>query len=185
MAYHPRERSMRRIATAMFAAAIAVSAPGARAQAVPEGFASELLRQFDGSMQKFIALAEAMPASAYGWSPGPGVMTVARVYGHVVRYNYLYPATSLGVPAPSNRDAAATEDITDKAQLVALLRESREHVQRAIRGLPADLAQPTRLYGREVTQAAVLLQLVAHMNEHLGQSIAYARSNNVVPPWSR
>jgi hypothetical protein len=31
----------------------------------------------------------------------------------------------------------------------------------------------------------VLLQLVAHMNEHLGQSIAYARMNGIVPPWSR
>jgi hypothetical protein len=36
-----------------------------------------------------------------------------------------------------------------------------------------------------VPRWAVMLQLVAHMNEHLGQSIAYARANDVVPPWSR
>ena len=41
------------------------------------------------------------------------------------------------------------------------------------------------LYGRQVGEWAVLLQLVTHMNEHLGQSIAYARMNGVVPPWSR
>jgi hypothetical protein len=26
---------------------------------------------------------------------------------------------------------------------------------------------------------------VGHLHEHLGQLIAYARSNNVVPPWSK
>ena len=48
----------------------------------------------------------------------------------------------------------------------------------------ADLDARTSLYGRSVPQWAVLVQLVAHMNEHLGQSIAYARSNGVTPPWS-
>ena len=49
----------------------------------------------------------------------------------------------------------------------------------------ADLAAPTRLYGRDVASWSVLLQLVTHMNQHLGQEIAYARMNGVVPPWSR
>jgi len=48
----------------------------------------------------------------------------------------------------------------------------------------SQLASQTQLYGRNVQQWAVLLQLLAHMNEHLGQSIAYARMNGVVPPWS-
>jgi hypothetical protein len=26
---------------------------------------------------------------------------------------------------------------------------------------------------------------VAHLHEHLGQSIAYARTNGVTPPWSQ
>ena len=49
----------------------------------------------------------------------------------------------------------------------------------------ADLNRSTTLYGRQVGQWAVLFQLVTHMNEHLGQAIAYARMNGVVPPWSR
>ncbi len=48
-----------------------------------------------------------------------------------------------------------------------------------------DLAEGTQLYGRDVAKWAVLVQLLAHMNEHVGQSIAYARMNGVVPPWSR
>jgi uncharacterized damage-inducible protein DinB len=162
-----------------------LGAPGMRAQSGPAGFGGEFLGQFNTSMQKFVALAEAIPAAKYTWSPGEGVMTVARVYAHVARYNYMYPATSLGVAAPDGRDGDAIEDLTDKARIVALLKESTDHVRNVVQGLPADLDGTTMLYGRQATQRAVLLQLLAHMNEHLGQSIAYARMNDIVPPWSR
>ena len=49
----------------------------------------------------------------------------------------------------------------------------------------AQLERPTTLYGRRVPQWAVLFQLIAHMDDHLGQSLAYGRVLGVVPPWSR
>jgi uncharacterized damage-inducible protein DinB len=166
-----------------------LTAGEARAQSQappPPGFREEFLRQFNNSMQKFIELAQAMPEDRYGWAPGEGVMPVARVYAHVARYNYYYPATSLGVPAPDSLHADATEQTADKAEVVALLRRSRDHVRQTVAAMTDEqLATPTRMYGRDVPQWAVLLQLVAHMNEHLGQSIAYARMNGVVPPWSQ
>ena len=163
------------------------AAPAAAQSAPPAGFRDEFLRQFNNSMYKFIELAEAMPEDRFGWSPGEGVMPVARVYAHVARYNYYYPATSLGVPAPGGEDADAIEESTTaKADVVALLRRSREHVLTTVRGMTDEqLAAPTRLYDRDVQRWAVLLQLLAHMNEHLGQSSAYARMNGVVPPWSQ
>jgi uncharacterized damage-inducible protein DinB len=104
----------------------------------------------------------------------------------VARYNYYYPATSLGVAAPGGLDADGVEETTAKAEVVALLRQSREHVRQVAGGMTdAQLATMTRLYDRDVPQWSVLLQLLAHMNEHLGQSIAYARMNGVVPPWSQ
>lgn len=164
----------------------ALTAATAGAQAAPSGFRDEFLGQFDMSMRKFIALAEAMPAEKYGWSPGPGVMTVAHVYAHVAHYNYGYPSGNMGVAVPAGMALDTLERMTDKAQVVALLRQSQAYVQQAVRAMPEGrLAQPTKLYGRDVAQWAVLLQLLAHMNEHLGQSIAYARSNGVVPPWSQ
>jgi hypothetical protein len=30
-----------------------------------------------------------------------------------------------------------------------------------------------------------LISMSAHLSEHLGQAIAYARVNHVTPPWSR
>jgi uncharacterized damage-inducible protein DinB len=162
------------------------SAAGAAAQDAPPGFREEFLRQFDWSMSRFVQLAEAMPAERFSWSPGEGVMPVARVYAHVARYNYQYPACCLEAPAPDGRDGGATEEIAEKAAVVALLGASGEHVRAALAAMSdADLAETTELYGREVPRWSVLLQLLAHMNEHLGQSIAYARMNGVVPPWSR
>lgn len=165
---------------------VLATAAEARAQAAPAGFREEFLRQFNSSMIKFIELAEAMPEDRYAWSPGEGVMPVARVYAHVGHYNYYYPATAMGVAAPGGLDADSVEERTAKAEVVDLLRRSREHVRTAVADMSDEqLAAPTRLYGRDVPQWSVLLQLLAHMNEHLGQSIAYARMNGVVPPWSQ
>ncbi|HSA54379.1 MAG TPA: DinB family protein [Gemmatimonadaceae bacterium] len=147
---------------------------------------SELMSHFDLSMNKVIALAEAMPADKYQWKPGADAMPVGHVYAHIANYNFYYPATAMGVTTPADIKADTLEAMRDKAQIVALLRRSAEHVRKSIAAMPAaQLSANTRLYGRTVPQWAVLLQLVAHMNEHLGQSIAYARANDVVPPWSR
>ena len=152
----------------------------------PSTFRTEFLAQFDNSMSKFIALAKAMPADKFAWSPGPGVMTVARVYGHVANYNFYYPASAMGIPSPSGIGLDSLEKMTDKAAIVAMLERSNAHVKSSVSALTDEqLAKPTKLYGRTIPQWAVLFQLVAHMNEHLGQSIAYARSNGVVPPWSQ
>jgi uncharacterized damage-inducible protein DinB len=75
--------------------------------------------------------------------------------------------------------------VTEKAETVRLLSESMDWVRKVIGDMSdADLESSTVLYGRDVAKASVLLQLVTHMNEHLGQSIAYARMNGIVPPWS-
>ena len=115
-------------------------------------------------------------------------MPVARVYMHVARYNYMYPVENLGRHAPV--DAAEYErwedEVTDKDEVVRILEASMEYVRQVAAETSVDaLDDEVRLYGRGVGEWAVLFQLVAHMNEHLGQSIAYARMNGVVPPWSR
>ena len=162
------------------------AAPATAAQPAAPGFRDEFLGQFNYSMDRFIKLAEAMPAEKYAWSPGGGTMSVAKVYAHVAHYNYRYPATAMGIPAPAGVKLDTLEAVAEKARVVELLKNSAAHVQKAVREMPeAQLGRRTQLYGRDVAQWAVLLQLVSHMNEHLGQSIAYARMNGVVPPWSQ
>jgi uncharacterized damage-inducible protein DinB len=147
---------------------------------------SELLMHFNESIDKVIALAEAMPPERFDWRPEKDAMSVARVYAPIAHYNYGYPQTSLAGPAPAGMRLDTLEAMRDKAQIVALLKNSAAYVRKVVGEMPADrLEASTTLYGRTVPHWAVMLQLVAHMNEHLGQSIAYARSNSIVPPWSR
>ena len=146
----------------------------------------ELMRQFDASMRKVVALADAMPEGTYSWSPGAGVMEVGHVYMHIARYNYLYPTQNLRLSLPAGIEPDRMETVRDKAQVLAALRESRDWVLESVGTMTVDeLEGTTMLYGREASGWAVLVQLLAHMNEHVGQSIAYARMNGVVPPWSR
>src|SRR5687767_2120818 len=147
---------------------LAASSAGAQAQARPAtaaapaqpaapGFKDEFLGQFNYSMERFIQLAEAMPADKFAWSPGTGTMTVAKVYAHVAHYNYRYPATPMAIAAPAALRLDTLEQVADKASVVALLKSSAAHVQKAVKDMPdAQLGRRTQLYGRDVAQWAVL-----------------------------
>jgi uncharacterized damage-inducible protein DinB len=147
---------------------------------------AEMMRHFDESMSKIIALAAAMPAEKYAWKPSEPAMPVGHVYAHIARYNFWYLTSEMKLAAAPGIGLDTIEAMRNKDQIVALLRRSSDYVKRTVGAMPpAQLDAPTKLYGRDVQQWAVLVQLVAHMNEHLGQSIAYARANNITPPWSR
>jgi uncharacterized damage-inducible protein DinB len=146
----------------------------------------ELMGQFNMSMRKFIALAEAMPADKFTFKPQTDAMVFGHVLAHVAHYNFNYPRNAMRTPAPAGLKLDTLEAMRDKAQIVALLKQSAEHVRSNVMKMDGDaLDKSTELYGRKVPTWAVLVQVVAHMNEHLGQSIAYARANNIVPPWSQ
>lgn len=170
---------------ALLAALLAL--PGASyAQSAPTDYRDEFLQHFERSTAKLVQLAAATPEGLFAWSPGPGVMTVERVYAHIARYNYMYLEDNLGIPAPEGVDVANLESTTGKADVTDLLHASIEHVRDRVTDMSEEqLMSLVRLYGREVAGWAVLFQLLAHMNEHVGQSVAYARMNGIVPPWSR
>lgn len=160
----------------------------AYAQSSVTDFSSEVAGHFDVSARKLVALAQAMPEESYGWRPMDGVSSVAEVYMHIARYNLMYPHQNLGIEPPAELAGYADweKTVSDKGEVVRLLAASMDHVRTVMGEMDAaKLDAGTTLYGRDVPGWAVLLQLVSHMNEHLGQSIAYARTNGVVPPWSR
>ncbi len=175
----------------LLAATILAAAPGALTPATalaqdPASFRQTWLAEFEASARKVVALAEAMPAETYSWQPMEGVATVAGAYMHIARYNYMLPHRNMGVEPPEGVDYATFEEaFTTKDEVLEVLRASMDHVRSVVGGMSdADMSARVNLYGREVAKWGVLFRLVAHMNEHLGQQIAYARSNRVVPPWS-
>lgn len=127
-------------------------------------------------------LAEAMPADTYDWSPEEGVRSVGEVYTHIAQANYMMLGT-FGIEPPV--DVEGIGSLTDKDEIVAALNESNEFVLSAVADLSNEqLSETYELFGRTLNGEGVLVFILNHTSEHVGQSIAYARSNGVTPPWS-
>lgn len=147
------------------------------------GIRAELLADLDTLEKKLVSLAEAMPEEKYTWRPAEGVRSVSEVYMHIAGANFFFPRL-VGVEPPAGA-TRGLEKITEKTKVVETLKRSLHHVRQAIVNTPdADLDKPVKMFGRDTTVRAVLIALITHMHEHLGQSIAYARMNGVVPPWT-
>jgi len=100
------------------------------------------------------------------------------------RSQHLFPSIA-GVKPPEGIDRNMEKTVTEKSKVQEALKKSFEHARRAIEGLSdADMAKEVKFFGRPSTVEAVVFTMANHMHEHLGQSIAYARVNGVVPPWS-
>jgi uncharacterized damage-inducible protein DinB len=149
------------------------------------GYRSEVLAEVIIQGDKFTRLAEAIPAEKYTWRPAPDVRSVAEVFLHVSAANYnLYKL--VGTPPPAGFDVKGFEkSTTDKAKIVATLKGSFDHAKKAITAMPdADLEKSLDWFGGKNTERGILLFIVRHGAEHLGQSIAYARNVGITPPWT-
>ena len=146
------------------------------------GFRAEFLANLDEVQEKVLELAEITPAEKFSWRPARGVRSISEVYMHIAGGNY-YLATFLG--AETKRTGADLErNVTKKADVIAELKRSFDHL-RATVNRSTNLEKQVKMYGRTTTHRAVLLTMLTHVHEHLGQSVAYARMNGVAPPWSR
>jgi len=184
---------MRRIHWSLCLVALAVIARPATAQVNPykdgtpgvTGYRSEVLAEVLVQENKFTRLAEAIPAEKYSWRPSPDVRSFAEVFLHVSAANYnLYKL--VGTPPPTGLDVKALEkSTTDKAKVVATLKDSFAHAQKAITSMSdADLEKSMDWFGGKNTERGILLFILRHGAEHLGQSIAYARFAGITPPWT-
>jgi uncharacterized damage-inducible protein DinB len=151
------------------------------------GLRKELVAQLADAERKFVALAEATPADKYTWRPSAGVRSTSEVFMHMVGANYMLPGMAGVKRAP---DVALSPDmetkVTDKAQIVPLLTKSFAFAKQAVMDVPDDqMDAAINIFGSPSTKRGLLVLTATHAHEHLGQSIAYARMNGIVPPWSR
>jgi len=132
---------------------------------------------------KVLDLAQATPADKYGWAPGKGVRTMSEVFMHMAGANYFIP-TFVGQPVPEGVNPQAFEGtVKEKDAVIKTLKESFASAHAAI-DKTKDLDTKIKLFGHDMTKRQALLILVTHSHEHLGQAIAYARSNDITPPWT-
>ena len=175
-----------RIRLASIALAVVLAAP---LQA--QGLMGDMHRDLNEVQKKFIDLANAIPESAYSWKPN-GARTIGEVLLHVGSDNYLLPIF-LGAPAPAstgitsdfNSAVAFEKRKLSKAEIIAELTASFGHLHRTIGADDSKLGETVKLFGQDFTRQRAVILTVTHLHEHLGQLIAYARANNVTPPWSK
>ncbi|HLF13824.1 MAG TPA: DinB family protein [Bacteroidota bacterium] len=180
---------MNRYTLVLFAAALlALAALPLGAQNKP-AFIDDFLGQVEYVQGQIMSLEGAVPAEKYSWKPGEGVRSIAEVYRHIEFGNYAL-LSLMGVQPPA--DVNFTMDIkkwdagvTDKSKLASGLKASFDHLKTAAGKMTeADLAGKIDFFGTQMTKRSALMSALSHLHEHLGQSIAYARMNGIVPPWT-
>lgn len=136
--------------------------------------------------RQLVELAEAIPAEKYAWRPGAGVRSTGEVFMHIAQANfYLLSRTGPALPP----DFAAAQDpkiANDKAKVIDWLKRSLEAVRQAHASVTAaDLQKKVTVMNHSATVDGMYLRILVHANEHMGQLVAYARMNGIVPPWSK
>jgi uncharacterized damage-inducible protein DinB len=171
--------------------ALAMAAPAAPADEPADHTApsydmkAQALLDLERVQKKFVDLANAVPADKLTWRPSADSRSFAEVLLHVAgeRYGIL---SLMGAELPAGLDRKGFEkSTTDRARIVEELNKSWEFAQKTIQGMTnADFAKLLPKLGPQANAGDVVYILVADAHEHLGQSVAYARENGIVPPWT-
>ena len=193
-----RSFSIAVLSIALTAASVSAQAPAAAppkaALPTTAPLVVTLLKDIEDVGAKMVGLAKAIPAEKYDWRPGAGVRSVREVMLHVASDNYLLPALA-GTPAP----AATGIDLKDfksverfekrplsRDSVIAELERSFTYLGNAMaKTTPETLPSTVSMFGQKSPLQDLWISTTTHLHEHLGQSIAYARTNGVKPPWTR
>ena len=153
------------------------------------GFISEILAQLDRVKGQVVSLEGAIPQDKFDWRPMEGVRSNSELYLHIGDGLYIF-ANAAGLKSPFDNKTLfdeKTRDVrtTDKAKIAEELNSSFKWTAGAIGKMTeADLEKTVDFFGSKMTVRNLLMTLINHTHEHLGQAIAYARTNRVVPPWT-
>ena len=173
------------------AALLLAGAPAAQAQDLtPESAAAmkaAYLADMEVMREKYLGLADAFPQDLYTWRPMEGVRSVSEVLMLIASEGYGFAPMALGAPtALSREESQGLAEITDKATVIDHVTKGFAYAQETIEAIdPASLTGSRSMFGRERSSPELMLFVAGDMHEHLGQLIAYARMNRIVPPWSR
>jgi uncharacterized damage-inducible protein DinB len=171
-----------RYAACVMTVAAVLIAPRLGAQqgaTTPAGIQGTLGKDVGTLSSKFTGLAKVM-ADKYAYRPGAGVRSTGEVLNMIVGENGGLAGVLSGT-AP-----ARSAPLTDPAKMQEALTTSYASLQKAVSGLSdADLKATVKFFGQEMTKQDAVLILLTDQHEHLGQLIAYARTNGIVPPWSK
>jgi hypothetical protein len=182
-----REQVLIWTALALVALPAAAGAQDAAAKESATAVKAAFLADVEAMRAKFVGLAEVFPPDKYSWRPMDGVRSVSEVLMLIASEGYGFAPTAFGgKPAMSREESSALSKVTDKTQVIEHLNKGFAYAKQTIEAIdPATLAGKRTVFGRERTLPEVVMFVAGDMHEHLGQLIAYARMNRIVPPWSK
>ena len=164
-----------------------------KAEAAPEvpPAAADVLFSLGMVESEVMQLAKAVPEEKYGWRPGPAVRSFQQVFLHIAYANHLILGIADGSDADevkkmSDDNDKAEQQPISKEKTLAALTASFAAAHQYLDSVPArGLTRDAEFFGQKTTRRGILIFLDSHIGEHLGQAIAYARMNGIVPPWSK
>ena len=160
-------------------------------EVTPQPAAADILMPLNELQDKVMQLAQAVPEEKYEWRPSAGVRSFKEVFLHIALGNRLMMNIASGAARDTlvkqiEENSAAEKAPATKAQILDKLRESFAALRAMIENArPGNLAREVDFFGTKTTERAVLVNIDSHIAEHVGQAIAYARMNGIVPPWSK
>jgi hypothetical protein len=147
-------------------------------------------KDIDGLRKKFMALARAVPADKLAWRPMEGTRSFREVFTHVAAEGNTETAM-FGRPLPAgsladfDAEEARLKQLPD-AELIAVMDRSMQSLSATLGRLSlAKINAPIRYYGQSTLPRVATTYTLNDLHEHLGQLVAYARMNSIVPPWTK
>jgi uncharacterized damage-inducible protein DinB len=154
-----------------------------------KGFCSEFLDQVQYIQSKVVELQQAVPQDKYTWRPADGVRSISEVYRHITLANYYFTKFA-GYEVPEDIDIDLPiekwgKQTTDKNKInIVLKRSFKDLLATAKKITEKDLEKIVNVFGMDMSLRNFMVSSLNHLHEHLGQSIANARSVGVTPPWT-
>jgi hypothetical protein len=177
---------------ALSASLVLVPAPAQAQDVMTKESVAELKASFLADLEvmrgKYVGLAEAFPQDKYDWRPMDGVRSVAEVLMLAAMEGYSFIPTSFGGKPPdiSKEEMGKLRALNTKAQVIEHINKGFAHAKAQLEGIDnGSLTGKRALFGQQRSAAAIALLVGGDLHEHLGQLIAYARMNKIVPPWSK
>jgi len=166
------------------------------------GARQEILDNFRSVSNRALTLAKAVSEDQYAWRPMEGVRSMGEVFVHMAGSTLLFCSyAGLKPPPGPAQDLAAVymrrgfelpeifaveAKIKSKAKVLEIMEQAfRQPVEVLSNMKDSELDKNVQFFNRTLTLRGVMILMDEHLGEHLGQSIAYARVNHIVPPWSQ
>ena len=170
---------------------IAASSPARAQDAISKDTAAAVKASFIADLDtlhtKFVGLAEAFPQDKYTWRPMEGVRSVSEVLMLAAMEGYAFIPTSFGAKAATGMGSREEmSKLSDKAKVIDHLNKAFAYSKTQLEAAdPATLTAKRKVMGKDMATTDIVLAIGGDLHEHLGQMIAYARTNHIVPPWSK